>query len=390
MKKYNKDNKNITVGFSDGGMPLLLNDLLQLETNTYLSGITSVLRGFSCVLQGCIISNVNTTTKKLDISEGLVMIDDIIYNTTAITNQTYPFSFVHGNVIPDTRGFKVGGYKDVGNTYEYSVKTSFTWSDIVDIYPILTTSEIYFDPFTAQKASYILNNLGKQKGECIIKNISTTTILKDETNQNLVGTVNWLPDTLVPKYAYYGYHILTETGKLTMNNSIGSLSGSDNISLTEGQIPQHYHTSDGLIVSPGGIHRHEFENAFYSENVPLMSNLYKNHHYPTSQFGTSLIANVGSGETDYDNTPIAFRDMTYNNPSEHVHGLTGITGSTSYLLTPGNAQQLVDISGKQYGVSLLEWKGYPTTHTIPNVLSSNGLQVVSYKFWNFDIPFINM
>jgi hypothetical protein len=260
----------------------------------------------------------------------------------------------------------------------------------VDIYPILTTSEIYFDPFTAQKSSYILNNLGKQKGECIIKNISTTTILKDETNQNLVGTVNWLPDTLVPKYAYYGYSILTETGKLTMNNSIGSLSGSDNISLTEGQIPSHYHTADGLIVSPGGFHRHEFENAFFAELTPLLTDTYKANTYATSQFGTSLVNNVGSMSTDINNTPISFRDMTYNNPSEHVHGLTGITGDIYYRNTPGNAQQLVDISGKQYGIRLLEWKGYPTTHTIPNVLSSNGLQVVSYKFWNFDIPFINM
>lgn len=390
MKKYNKNLKNIPLGFPNGGMPIQLDDFLQLETNTYLSGITSILRGFSCILQGCLISNINTTNNTCDMSDGLVMINDIIYDISAVTGQSYPFSIIPGNTVPDTRGFRDGNYKDVAVDYNYSIKTSFTYLDVVDIYPVLTTNEIYFDPFTAQKASYILNNLAKQKGECIIKNISTTTINKDEKGGSLIGTVNWLPSSNVPKYAYFGYNILSNLGKLALNTNVGTTAGSDDISLIESNLPQHHHTATGLSTTANGGHNHVFSNAFFSEHSTYNGGgQYVSYKYPYSQYNSYLGNNIGSGSTDFDNIPYAFDDLTIA-AGTHVHTVAGQTGTTTYLDTAGNTQTTFNVKGQTYGIKLLEWTGFPSVYTINNTLSLNGKQVVSYKFWNLDIPYINM
>lgn len=392
MKKYNRDSRGYTLDFENGGLPVFNDDLKQLEINTTISSVYGLLKGFSCILSGCLITNVNTTTKTCNLSEGLVLIGDIVYQVSALTNQTYPFSIIQGDETDDVRGFADNNYYTVATTYNYSIRTNFIFDDVLDLYPSNINSEgkeIYFDPFSAQRAEYIIENINKGKGEMLLKNISTTSITKDERGGNIVGSTSWLSSGVYTKYKYYGYSVLSNSaGKLSLNSSAGSSTGSNSLTLVSNNIPAHNHTlgSNGFTTQDGG-HFHNFNNAFNSENlIPTTGKVFA---YGVSSRLTNkndIIAptiGLSSAGKDFDNNPLAFSDITYTN-GLHSHGLGGTTDNNT------TTNSSIDITGKEYGVQGLVWNGYPTTFEVSNPSSGTGVQIIAYKFWEDTIRIPNM
>ena len=385
MKKYNRDTNHFTLDFPTGGLPMFSDDLKQLEINATISSVYSILKGFSCVLSGCLITNVNTTAKTCNLSEGLVLINDIVYQVSAVTNQTYPFSIQIGNEEDEVRVFKTNNSYTIATTYNYSIRTNFIFDDVLDLYPSnVTNKEVYYDPFTSQRAEYIIENINKGKGEMLLKNISTTSITKDERGGNIVGATSWLSGVYT-KYKYYGYSILSNSaGKLSLNSSVGATTGSNSLTLVANNIPVHNHTlsSTNATTNYGDSeHAHSFNNAFYSENAYPSGKVYD---YITNLRGDVINPVIGnSGAVDYDNHPIAFLDATYRG-GEHSHG---VVGRTENNVTTNSS---IDITGKEYGVQGLVWNGYPTVFEVSNPSSGTGVQIIAYKFWEDTIRIPNM
>lgn len=388
MKKYNRDTNHFTLDFPTGGLPMFSDDLKQLEINATISSVYSILKGFSCVLSGCLITNVNTTAKTCNLSEGLVLINDIVYQVSAVTNQTYPFSIQIGNEEDEVRVFKTNNSYTIATTYNYSIRTNFIFDDVLDLYPSnVTNKEVYYDPFTSQRAEYIIENINKGKGEMLLKNISTTSITKDERGGNIVGATSWLSGVYT-KYKYYGYSVLSNTsGKLSLNSTVGSSTGSDSVTLMANNLPAHNHTlGSNTFTTQNGGHFHDFNNAFNSENVTPSGKIFA---YGVSDFLTNkndIIAptiGLASAGKDYDNNPLAFSDITYANGT-HSHTLSGNTDNN---VTTNSS---IDITGKQYGISGLVWNGYPTTFEVSNPSSGTGVQIIAYKFWEDTIRIPNM
>lgn len=388
MRKYNKDSNNYPLSFADGGCSMFLNDFVQLESNTTISSIYSVLKGFSCVLSGVEITNVNITNKTCDVSEGLVLIDSVVYQIAPIVGQTYPFSITDGNVTPITRYFKIGDYKDIGDMYDYTIRTSFVYEDATDLYPNLDTNEVFFNPFTCQKASYILKNIGAGLNESRLKNNSSSIVNKDEQGNYITGGVLNYNINNVLMWKYYGWELITNQGKLSLNSTVGSSTGSNSLTLVSNNIPAHNHTlgSTAFTTQDGG-HFHDFNNAFNSENVTPSPGKIFAYGVPARLTNKNdIIAptiGLSSAGKDFDNNPLAFSDITYTN-GLHNHTLGGTTNNNTTTNTP------LDITGKEYGVQMMVWKGYPTNYTITNPSSGNGQTVIGYKFWKGNITFNNM
>lgn len=194
FKKYLVGANNLPTDFAIGGLPLFSDDIKQLETNANIWGITSVLKGWSVVLSGCLTDQVDTDSNICTITPGLVLIDDIVYEFDGYTG-IYPFSIKPGVQTSDERIFKDGNLKTVATEYDYTIRTAFTTVANSPYPSDLSWDEIYFDPFTGQKAEIVLENLAKQLGE------TTTIAFKDsgyqtalvinrtETNNPILGSV---------------------------------------------------------------------------------------------------------------------------------------------------------------------------------------------------------
>jgi hypothetical protein len=381
LKKFNKDISGFTISFDTGGVPVFNDDLKNMELNTTLSGVYSTYKGYNVVLSGCLITNVNTTLKTCNMSSGLVLIDDIIYKVEALTNQAYPFSIINGTMEDDNRGFKNGVYHTVATTYNYSIRNNFVFADAADYYPNnISTSEIYFDPFCAQRKEYVDTMLSTKLGDISLTSSNTTVVTKDEYGENISGTLNFKISNDYLKWKYLCYKPITIKGKLGLGYTAG-ISGSDLIMLNSNNLPSHTHDLNPANATTNvgdSSHRHEFENAFFSELTVLLTDTYKAKTYSTSQFGTSLINNLGSMSTDINNTPAAFRDMTYNGGT-HTHGVLGRTESNSTL------SENVDVQGLVYGVTGYQFVGLPTVFSFDDISSSTGQRVCAYKWWKDDV-----
>lgn len=382
MKKFNKDLSGFTISFDTGGVPVFNDDLKNMELNTTLSGLYSVYKGYNVVLSGCLISNVNTTLKTCDMSSGLVLIDDIIYNVEALTNQAYPFSIINGTMEDDNRGFKNGIYHTVATTYNYSIRTNFVFADVADYYPNnISTSEIYFDPFCAQRKEYVDTMLSSKLGDISLTSSNTTIVTKDEHGENISGTLNFKISNDYLKWKYLCYKPITIKGKLGLGYT-GGVSGSDSIMLNSNNLPQHTHDlnpANSTTNTGNSAHRHEFENAFFSENITTPNNIYKTNKYRFSNFGTDLGNNIGTSTgTDFDNTPYSFRDLSYWS-GDHIHGLIGRTESNTTTTTD------VDIQGLVYGVTGYQFVGLPTVFSFDDISSLTGQRVCAYKWWKDNV-----
>jgi microcystin-dependent protein len=115
-------------------------------------------------------------------------------------------------------------------------------------------------------------------------------------------------------------------GRTDSNQQLGSVGGSNSVTLTESHIPSHTHTgtteTSGLhnhTASDSG-HSHTYDDAYFAENRGISSN----------KFGTG-------SNTDYDNdyhyrpgtvTNTGYANITVNNDGTHTHTFTtAATGS---------------------------------------------------------------
>ena len=393
MKKYNRDLNKKTADFPDGGLPVYADDLQQIESNSNISNVYSILKGYSVILSGCLVTNINTITKKCDVSTGLVLIDDIVYIVDALINQTYPFSIQNGDTEDDVRGFEDNNFYTVATTYNYSIRTNFVFNDILDIYPSnLSTKEIYFDPFTSQRSEYVLNNLSKRKGECFLKNNTIGNITKDEAGNFITGTdISWNLGNDILKYAYYGYKVIENNGgSLNLSSTIGSLTGSDNKLLSETNLPPHQHDVNGY-TNYEGLHQHEFENnlgaTIYGTNLGLNTQQVTINKNGLNQ--TQLVQYWNQGTAVGPRTAVSITDRT-DLVDAHRHQLVScITNTGNKYKDSAFVQSELNVQGKIYGVALMEFVGYPSTFSIANPSSSNGYQIIGYKFWD-DVKYMNM
>lgn len=265
LKLYNRDANGFTSDLPLGGLPVYSDDLKQLENNSMLFGLYSMLKGWSCILSGCLVDTLNTSTNKLNMTAGLILINDIIYSVPALTNQSYPFSFIKGAETIDTRDFQNGNINDVATSYDYAIKTSFTFVSGKTYPSNLTTQEIYFDPFSAQRAEYILSNINKSQHELLISEAPIYTIIKTETGKNIVGGSLSANANSQWRWKYYGYAMNNEQRYLRSAGNAGTLTngGADTITILRGNVPKHSHgvgslansiiLSDTLTITPASL-----------------------------------------------------------------------------------------------------------------------------------------
>jgi hypothetical protein len=314
FKKFIVGGNGFPTDFSIGGLPIFSDDLKQLETNSQIFGLYGMLKGWSCILSGCLIDELNTTTKTLTMTAGLVLLNDVVYEVPELVNQTYPFSITKGSSVVDTRLFKDGNAKDVAIDYNHNIRTNFTYNDgnggtqttpneaLGLIYPTdISLEEVYFDPFTAQKAEYIIK--AKNSFERDVHILSQNTlgqVYQTETLKNIVGNVLSVKFNgqfgEAYRWKYYGFIPHSTNGRNLRMNTIGRSQGGDSdneIMLTNTQVPLHRHSIDPV----------RFQSVVENAGLPTVPG------YEVPQFenlkGTLVQSQPGplSGSTDF-NYPV--------------------------------------------------------------------------------------
>jgi hypothetical protein len=360
MKKFNTGFNNLPNNISVGGLPIYNDDLIQLETNSLLFGVPTLLKGFSVVLSGCLVDELNTSSKTLNLTEGYVLIDDIVYYIPALINQSYPFSIVAGTQTIDTRIFKNGESKDVSISYNYAIKTSFSFTDSSIISPFtqsypsnLTSQEIYFDPFTAQRSTWVLNNMSKSLNELSFVSNYIFQITKTQTGKNIVGGALQLQELnfSVLKWKWFGYTQISNTAYLrNETNTTTTIGGRTSLTLSKNNIPAHLHNEGTLITD------NRLGDLATPQNI-----------VDTDRGGAPSLWSV-------DNTSI------YS--LAHNHTITGNTGdgTADGLKTSPTA---IALDPLYYSTYFLQYKGFSTY--------ANDLRY-GYKFWTdaFRPPYENM
>lgn len=361
MKLFNRDpSTNLPNNISIGGLPLFNDDIIQLETNAIQFGIPSMFKGYSLILSGCLIDDLNITTKKCSITEGIILIDDVIYNIPRLENQTYPFSIIAGAQTIDTRTFQNGEPKDVSIEYFYAIKTSFVF-DVNANYPNnLTTKEIYFDPFSLQRKEYLLSNQSKGIGELIFTKNSIFNITKTQTGKNIVGgaisCLNAFGNTL--KWKYAGYTIFNNgTSQYLKNTLLGqtpvNTGGRTTMMLMIANLPAHSF-SFSATTSTDGEHSHY--NTYVGD-----SSLDSGGQFPLARQNADIYQ--------------GWSTLGLRPAGNHSHTITGNTNTLG--------------SSSPINLDPLYTSAYFISYQGLNYLSANSTN--GYKFWNtIYTPFENM
>lgn len=309
--------------FPNGGVPLYNSDIRALENTSKMYGAWTCLKDYDCIISGCLVDEVNTTTKQVKITEGYFIIGGIVYHTEGFTT-TYPFSLIPGSETSDDRIFKNGDTFSVATTFNYSIKTTgFSDYDVPGsnqptkpIKPVLS-NEIFFDPFTNQRLEYIQSNSTKSVGE-IVLNWSVQSrvgrIFTTQTGKSIVGSeilYEFKEDGVLVsagRWKYYGWTKYVGSEVIKLNNSLaGSLVGNlnDVITIQKKNIPAHKHNGGTLIANTAGAHKH---NITYS--------------------GDNSLDNPGQFPNSRNNPDIfmPWADMGMQAAGDHTHTISGNTG----------------------------------------------------------------
>lgn len=361
-KLFNTEADGFTSEFSLGGLPIFTEDLQMMQDNsTELFGMLSLLKGWSCVVRGCLVDEINTSANTVKVLPGTVLLNDKMYHFNGYEG-TYPFSIVPGSEVIDTRIFKDGDSVDVATTYTTGIRTNFSFgiasSTLESVMPTdLTDTEIYFDPFTAQKASTILKNLDISQNE--IKPIARTSIISfSETGRGIVGpTLNWLVGGIEGRWLHLGWSSMVQSDDFTMRNAgfggntPGTTAGANDIRLIESNIPKHVHGKGSLGTSGNdGAHEHRLTGGASTQNGEGWATAGDN--------GTQSIGNSRAQTT----------------LSEHGHTIEGSTGNGTNLK---NTADRINVRGHSLYCNMMSWKGYNTIESF-------------YKFNTGIIPYTNM
>lgn len=357
FKKYLVGGNGLPTDFSIGGLPLFSDDIKQLETNAQIFGLYSMLRGWAVILSGCHVSNVDTDSSTCDISEGLVLLDDVVYQFNGLIGQTYPFSIKKGAEIIDTRVFRDGNSKDVGIEYEYTIRTSFLYpngspnSDQPYPNDIIGGEEIFFDPFTAQRSEYVLKNLGHVIGEFKMGNWTTNNVLKttDDFGNNIIGSQELRNFTLsgLGRWSNLGW---VQNNTTSQNIRLSSLSqgaqiggkANNEVTLGRNNLPPHKHNRGDYVTTEDGAHVHNF-------TVSGDLNLDSGSIYPLLRQNPDIdIADTPAGMTT---------------EGLHTHTLQGHSGDGSHIGNFGGCVgESFDITNAYRNVASFYYEGYFVTN----------------------------
>lgn len=308
FKKYIVGADGLPTDFAIGGLPLFSDDIKQLETNSSIFGITSILQGWSVILSGCLVDEIDTDSSICSVTPGLVLIKNVVYSFDGYTG-VYPFSIKSGVETSDERIFKDGNLKSVATEYDYSIRTSFTTTANQPFPDDLSWDEIYFDPFSGQRAEIVLENLSKQYGETSIFQFSensyqtATLINKTETNKIIIGASK-PPRTIggIMRWGNIGFEIegdatnnIRFTNDLSQNGNIGGNS-ENKVLLGIDNIPQHTHSyldtykitdntagntsTENGVNEPGLIDSYEFEKQRLTNKTNLTAGDFNLPSYP--------------------------------------------------------------------------------------------------------------
>lgn len=385
-KLWNRDADGFASEIPVGGLPVFTDDLQSMQdVSTELFGTLGLLKGWSCVLRGCLVDELNTQAKTVTITEGIVLINDTIYYFPGVTNQTYPFSIVKGTETVDSRIFKDAGVKDVAITFNTGIRTSFTFgspgSTLESLMPTnLSEEEIYFDPFTAQKAEYILKSLSTDKDE--VKSLaSTSSVDQTETGKSVVGgSLNYLTGQGEGRWKHLGwrsYNFITQGRQFVLRNggTTGTIGGSNSVVLTRGNIPTHTHGSGNLATgsetdsddiatrTATGAHGHDFTGQ------------------PPTQFGSTTFFTKIPGPTQPGLTGPSIPTFIDSQTGDHNHIIKGYTSdgavgqniATQLKANPDS----IDVKGESLSVAMFRWESYTSVQGF-------------YKFSTEVLPFANM
>ena len=253
-KLFNQASDGFMSEVSLGGLPIFTEDLQMMQDNsTELYGMLSLLKGWACIVRGCLVDEVNINSNTIKVLPGVVILNDKLYDFPGYEG-AYPFSIVPvGPTDIDTRIFKDGNAVDVATSYGTGIRTNFTAGSndgtLNGTMPTdLSTNEIYFNPYTAQKAEYIIANKAVMRQE--MKQLwKGSTFTKTETGRDMVGgSLDFIVGNKC-RWKYLGWSNFEAAGQFVLRNkgnSQGARSqdGSNSIRLTKDNLPEHQHSEE--------------------------------------------------------------------------------------------------------------------------------------------------
>ena len=367
QKKYNTDVNGLPIGFETGGVPLYTEDLVAFQSNALNYNINAMLEGWSVVLSGCLVDEINVSTKTVKVTPGIVQLatdeGDICYNFPGYEG-VYPFSIIPGSIIADDRPFKDGSVKNIGENYTHAIRTSFADTNDYGYPTDLRYDEILFRPFTDQRAESVILGLGRTRNE-----ISQTWMSSDmrayqttltDTNKTIVGGTIGLVTSVdnFHKYGAFGYMDwgkLHSDKKVLMNVGAGDFNsnpsgGQDSVQLNRGHIPRHHHESrsNGGSLDVDGPDR-------TTGNVTVQTNLFLPRQTIFYEPGSSSkVVHVPSDPSTTLHTTTEPGGHHHNIADATVEGRTGGGGENGLQDSPTE----IDLRQKHLEVGSRIWIGY--------------------------------
>jgi len=356
---------------SIGGMPIFGKDLQTLNDNARVLSMNSMLKGWSVVLQGCQVDEINTSTKTVKVLPGIIQLATTIGDIQVSFDGyegAYPFAIRIGSVTADDRVFKDGQLKNVGELYTYTTRDSFGTLNSAGYPTDLEAGEIYFDPFTDQRAEYVLSNLAT--GYRTLKQRYVTdsylSIATTETGKPVVGSsISQLNDSGSYKYKHFGWSDIGQDAdfknRFAFNAEKGTLDlstiGEESVKLSVNNLPQHQHettTNGGNITTEvAGDHTHNFN---WDPEPPVA----------TTGLGNTQSAVSGPPSVD------AIAELEIENAGSHTHTINGNTGKGVGI--PTSAEE-IDIRPRSIRVQGMLWEGYASA-------LESGLSQIRPSFYN--------
>ena len=354
-KLFNQASDGFMSEVSLGGLPIFTEDLQMMQDNsTELYGMLSLLKGWACIVRGCLVDEVNLNSKTIKVLPGVVILNDKLYNFPGYQG-SYPFSIVPtGPTDIDTRIFKDGNAVDVATSYSTGIRTSFSLptpnNTLTNTVPTdLSTNEIYFDPYTAQKAEYIFSNESTMRGE--MKHLWTdSTFTKTETGKDMVGgSLDWIVGNAC-RWKYLGWVSYSDSGQFVLRNRQNegpTEFGSNSITLTKGNLPEHQHSEASgyggtLSATEGGPATHQHFLADSNGNKAS-----------AAQYGSETVG--GGGGAVVNGSEFKKIDRTLND-GDHSHWISGKTGKRDE--TWGGTADSFDVRGYSLYCLTLQFRGF--------------------------------
>lgn len=358
-----------------GGLPVFTNDLEVIQNNIILFGVGSLLSGYDCILDGCEVDKLNTTTKKFTVLPGRVLIQGIVFAFDGIVDGTYPMQLVVGTLTPKTRAFKDGTNPDVTIHYALGILTSFAGVNeggdtLKERMPDALARGVYFDPFCGAKSEFILRNRASGLKEQIpIWNSSE--ILITETGRGYTGPkLNWILPSNEGRWKWLAWQSHSSKGDFVLRNAgnggnpgAGTQNSSTKnfVQIQKENLPRHQHSEadgfDGSLkaTSPISGHKHTWTAG---EPAKRQAESFKEGG------GNTIIV-----EGDENNTT----DIATS--GEHEHNIGGSTGTHDQ--TWGNSIFAIDVTTHSYYVNFMSFEGYQSIKDF-------------YNFREGDLPTSNM